>query len=103
MISRSFELAPFTKILYSSDALSPAELLYLGARLWRNAITKVVSEWIDDDDCSETDATRPCGFRCLSWTTIRAALIRSFGGRRRAIRRSSNHPPRVAVNWTGRG
>ena len=69
LVARSFELAPFTKILYSSDALGPAELLYLGARLWRNAITKVVGEWIDDDYCSEADATRPCGFRCLSWTT----------------------------------
>lgn len=58
LVARSFELAPFTKILYSSDAFGPAELHYLGARLWRNAITKVVGGWIDDDDCSEADARR---------------------------------------------
>jgi len=58
LVARSFELAPFTKILYSSDALGPAELHYLGARLWRNAITKVVGGWIDDDDCSEADARK---------------------------------------------
>ncbi|MFF2245050.1 amidohydrolase family protein [Arthrobacter sp. NPDC058130] len=58
LVARSFELAPFTKILYSSDALGPAELHYLGARLWRNAIIKVVGGWIDDDDCSEADARK---------------------------------------------
>ncbi|WP_144671567.1 amidohydrolase family protein [Arthrobacter sp. U41] len=58
LVARSFELAPFTKILYSSDAFGPAELHYLGAKLWRNAITKVVGGWIDDDDCSAADARR---------------------------------------------
>ena len=58
LVARSFELAPFTKILYSSDAFGPAELHYLGASLWRNAIIKVVGGWIDDDDCSEADARR---------------------------------------------
>ena len=58
VVARSFELAPFTKVLYSSDAFGPAELHYLGARLWRNAITKVVGGWIDDDDCSEADARK---------------------------------------------
>ncbi|MFJ5699297.1 amidohydrolase family protein [Arthrobacter sp. NPDC093139] len=58
LVARSFELAPFTKILYSSDAFGPAELHYLGARLWRNAVTKVVGAWIDDDDWSEADARR---------------------------------------------
>jgi predicted TIM-barrel fold metal-dependent hydrolase len=58
LVARSFELAPFTKILYSSDAFGPAELHYLGARLWRTAITKVVGGWIDDDDCSEADARK---------------------------------------------
>ena len=58
LVARSFELAPFTKVLYSSDAFGPAELHYLGARLWRNAITKVIGGWIDDDDCSEADAGR---------------------------------------------
>ncbi|MDR6505950.1 amidohydrolase family protein [Arthrobacter oryzae] len=57
LVARSLELAPFTKILYSSDAFGPAELHYLGARLWRNAITKVVGGWIDDD-CSEADARK---------------------------------------------
>jgi predicted TIM-barrel fold metal-dependent hydrolase len=58
LVARTFELAPFPKILYSSDAYGPAELHYLGARLWRNAITKVVGGWIDDGDWSEADARK---------------------------------------------
>ena len=58
LVARSLELAPFTKILYSSDAFGPAELHYLGARLWRNAITAVVGGWVDDGDWSEADARR---------------------------------------------
>ena len=38
LVARSYELAPFAKVLYSSDAWGPAELHYLGARLWRNAV-----------------------------------------------------------------
>ena len=37
-IARLLELAPFRKILYSSDAFGPAELHYLGAALWRKGI-----------------------------------------------------------------
>ena len=37
-IGRLVEMAPFRKILYSSDGFGPAELHYLGARLWRNGI-----------------------------------------------------------------
>lgn len=58
LVARSFELAPFSRILYSSDAIGPSELHYLGARLWRNAITQVVGRWIDDDEWSESDARR---------------------------------------------
>lgn len=58
LVARSFELAPFSRILYSSDAVGPSELHFLGARLWRHAITQVVGQWIDDDDWSESDARR---------------------------------------------
>ncbi len=37
-IARLLELAPFRKILYSSDGFGPAELHFLGAALWRNGI-----------------------------------------------------------------
>jgi predicted TIM-barrel fold metal-dependent hydrolase len=57
-IGRLLEMAPFRKILYSSDAFGPAELHFLGARLWRNGIRDVLAGFIDADEWSETDAIR---------------------------------------------
>jgi len=51
-------MAPFRKILYSSDGFGPAELHCLGARLWRNGIQAVLQEFVDADEWSERDAVR---------------------------------------------
>ena len=58
LVARSLELAPFGKILYSSDAAGPAELHYLGSRLWRNAIGEVFGGWVAADEWTEADARR---------------------------------------------
>lgn len=58
LIARTFELAPFSKILYSSDAYGPAELHYLGARLWRTGLTKALSQFVANDEWSVQDAVR---------------------------------------------
>ena len=47
-IGRLLELAPFRKILYSSDGYGPAELHYLGAALWRNGIHRVLRGFVDE-------------------------------------------------------
>ncbi|MGQ9349545.1 amidohydrolase family protein [Mycolicibacterium gilvum] len=57
-IARLLEMAPFRKILYSSDGFGPAELHYLGARLWRNGIGAAMQSFIDAGEWSEADATR---------------------------------------------
>jgi predicted TIM-barrel fold metal-dependent hydrolase len=57
-IGRLLEMAPFRKVLYSSDAFGPAELHYLGARLWRNGIHQVLQGFVDADEWSEADAIR---------------------------------------------
>ncbi|WP_059019194.1 amidohydrolase family protein [Mycobacterium sp. M26] len=57
-LARTLELAPLRKILYSSDAFGPAELHYLGARLWRNGISAVLGEFVDRDEWSLADAMR---------------------------------------------
>ena len=58
VVAESMELAPFAKLLYSSDAWGPAELHFLGAALWRRATTAVVQAWVDAGDWSERDARR---------------------------------------------
>lgn len=57
-IGRLLELAPFRKIVYSSDGFGPPELHFLGAALWRNGIQRVLSGFVADDDWSEADAIR---------------------------------------------
>ncbi|WP_293325814.1 amidohydrolase family protein [Mycobacterium sp.] len=57
-IARLLELAPFRKILYSSDGFGPAELHYLSAALWRNGIHRVLGEFVDNGDWCEIDAIR---------------------------------------------
>jgi uncharacterized protein len=57
-IGRLLEMAPFRKIVYSSDGFGPAELHYLGARLWRNGIRDVLEEFVNADQWSESDAMR---------------------------------------------
>lgn len=57
-IARLLELAPFRKIVYSSDAFGPPELHYLGATLWRNGIHRVLGDFVTNGDWSEADAIR---------------------------------------------
>jgi len=57
-IGRLLEMAPFRRVLYSSDGFGPAELHFLGARLWRNGIRDALQQFVDDDEWSERDAIR---------------------------------------------
>ncbi|SEO32623.1 amidohydrolase family protein [Actinacidiphila rubida] len=58
VVAESMELAPFAKLLYSSDAWGPAELHFLGAALWRRATAGTVRAWVAAGDWSEPDARR---------------------------------------------
>ncbi|MGV0789824.1 amidohydrolase family protein [Mycolicibacterium sp. XJ2] len=58
LLERLLEMAPFRKILYSSDGYGPAELHYLGARLWRSGMSTVLARFVDDGDWCERDAVR---------------------------------------------
>ena len=61
IIRESLEIGPFSKQLYSSDGWGPAELHFLGARLWRNGMARVLSEWVDEGGCTRADALRIAG------------------------------------------
>lgn len=58
VLAETLEVAPFGKVLFSSDALGPPELHHLGAVLWRRAITEVLGGWVADGDWSPADAVR---------------------------------------------
>jgi hypothetical protein len=58
VVAESLELAPFGKVLFSSDAFGPAELHYLGALQWRRAMAATLGEWVAAGDWSTADAAR---------------------------------------------
>lgn len=58
VIARSLELAPFSRVLYSSDAFGPPELHYLGAALWRDATTACLDGFVEAGEWSRRDAER---------------------------------------------
>jgi predicted TIM-barrel fold metal-dependent hydrolase len=58
VLAEGLELAPFAKVLYSSDAWGPAELHYLGASVWRRAVTSVLGGFVEQGDWSADDAAR---------------------------------------------
>jgi hypothetical protein len=58
VVAESLELAPFGKLLFSSDAWGPPELHYLGALLWRRATARVLGEWVAGGDWNQADALR---------------------------------------------
>jgi predicted TIM-barrel fold metal-dependent hydrolase len=58
VIAESLELAPFHKILFSSDAFGLSELHYLGALLFRHAFDEVVGAWAAAGRWSAEDARR---------------------------------------------
>lgn len=58
VLAEGLELAPFAKLLYSSDAAGPPELHYLGAAIWRQALATVLDGFISQDLWSAADAER---------------------------------------------
>ncbi|MGO8960106.1 MAG: amidohydrolase family protein [Streptosporangiaceae bacterium] len=58
VLAEALELAPFGKVLFSSDAYGLPELVYLGARLWRQAVSEIFGGWVAAGHWGEPDAIR---------------------------------------------
>jgi predicted TIM-barrel fold metal-dependent hydrolase len=58
VIAESLEVAPFTKVLFSSDAWGVPELHLLGSWLFRRGLARVLGAWVARDDWSLPDAER---------------------------------------------
>jgi predicted TIM-barrel fold metal-dependent hydrolase len=58
LLAEAMEVAPFSKLLFSSDAFGLAEQYHLGALLFRRALREVLDGWIAADHCDEATATR---------------------------------------------
>ncbi len=61
VIAESLELAPLTRVLFSSDAWGLPELHFLGAFLFRRGLARTLGRWVADGDWSLADADRAIG------------------------------------------
>jgi predicted TIM-barrel fold metal-dependent hydrolase len=58
LLAEAMELAPFGKLLYSSDAFGVAEFYHLGATTFRRALTDVLTERVASGEWPAADAVR---------------------------------------------
>jgi len=58
VIAESVELAPFAKVMFSSDAWGPAELHFLGALWWRRGMYRLLHDWVSQGEWCTQDAIR---------------------------------------------
>lgn len=58
VLAEILEPAPFGKLLFSSGAQGLPELHVVGARQFREALGRVLGDWVADGAWSRTDATR---------------------------------------------
>jgi uncharacterized protein len=58
LLAETLELAPFGKFLYSSDAFGLPELYYLGAALFRRALSELFRTGLDEDLYTERTVAR---------------------------------------------
>lgn len=58
LIAQALELAPFGKVLYSSDAFALPELHYLGALLFRRGLADFLCAGVEADEWTADDADR---------------------------------------------
>ncbi len=56
VLMETLELAPFTRMMYSSDAYGLVELHYLGQLVFRNSLGEVLHEWVATSLCSPSYA-----------------------------------------------
>ena len=58
IVAESVEMAPMSKILFSSDAFGLPELYFLGTHVWRVAMGNILQNWVDADGLGEADAVK---------------------------------------------
>ena len=64
LLAEALELAPFGKFLYSSDAFGLPELYYLGAALFRAALSGFLRAGLEEDLFTERAAARVARMLC---------------------------------------
>lgn len=71
IIAETLELAPFHKILFSSDAFGAAELYHLGALLFRRGLARALDTFAERDGWPAAERTRIT--EMIAWRNARRA------------------------------
>jgi len=58
IVSHSVEMAPMSKVLFSSDAFGLPELYYVGTLVWRRAMGEILNRWVQSDGLGYDDAVK---------------------------------------------
>ncbi|MFN8520032.1 MAG: amidohydrolase family protein [Chloroflexota bacterium] len=58
IVAESLELAPLSRVLFSTDAWGLPELVLLGSLLYRRGLARALGRWVADGDWSLADAMR---------------------------------------------
>jgi predicted TIM-barrel fold metal-dependent hydrolase len=61
LLEEALEMAPFGKLLYSSDAFGVAEFYHLGALTFRRALGEVLASRVSSGEWPAADAVRVAG------------------------------------------
>ena len=64
VLAEFFELAPFGKLLFSTDAYLLPELYLVGAAQFRHSLRRMLDGWLADDAVTAADAYRIAGQVC---------------------------------------
>jgi predicted TIM-barrel fold metal-dependent hydrolase len=64
VLAEALELAPFTKLLFSTDAFGLPELYYLGAQVFRQALDRLLGERVRSGEWAAGDAGRIAHMVC---------------------------------------
>ncbi|GAA2036110.1 amidohydrolase family protein [Agromyces tropicus] len=76
VVRQSLDLAPFGRVLFSTDAWGVPERVLLGARLWRDAAARVLGGDVDDHGWPEAEALRVA--EGIAWRNAEELYGRAF-------------------------
>ncbi|WP_353826609.1 amidohydrolase [Agromyces sp. SYSU T0242] len=76
VVREAFDLAPFSRVLFSTDAWGVPERVLLGARLWRDAAARVLAGYVDEHGWPEAEAVRVA--EGVAWRNAEALYGRTF-------------------------
>ncbi|TYL54048.1 amidohydrolase [Agromyces mariniharenae] len=76
LVRESLDLAPFSKVLFSTDAWGVPERVLLGAAVWRDATTRVLGSYVAEHGWPVDEAIRVA--ELIAWRNADALYGRSF-------------------------